>query len=102
VRNYGWWATNIDPAPQQGPQIRSVRDAQLAKVTCMEYRNFDMDYMDVERVKPFLRELAEFEKKGELPQLILLKIPNDHTSGASAGKPSASRRWPTTTWLSAP
>lgn len=89
VRNYGWWAVNIDPAPKEGRQIKSVHDAQLAKVTCMEYRNFDMDYPDVERIKPFLREVAEFDKKGEFPQLVLLKIPNDHTSGAAAGKPSA-------------
>jgi hypothetical protein len=40
-------------------------------------------------VKPFLRELAEFERKGDFPQLVLLKIPNDHTSGTSAGKVSA-------------
>jgi len=86
VRNYGWWVDNITPAPKEGAQIKAVRDRALAAVTCMEYRNFDLDYPDVERVKPFLKELAEFERTGEFPQLVFLKIPNDHTSGAEAGK----------------
>ena len=86
MRNYGWWATNITPAPASGRQIQAVRDPVLAKVTCMDYRNFDLDYTDLERVKVFIRELSEFEAKGEFPQIVFLKIPNDHTSGAAAGK----------------
>ena len=77
------------PGAGRGPQIAAVRDPVLAKVTCMEYRGFDLDYPDVERVKPFLKELAQAERNGKLAQLILLKIPNDHTSGAAAGKVSA-------------
>ncbi len=34
----------------------------------------------------FLEELAGFEKAGEMPQLVILKLPNDHTSGTSPGK----------------
>jgi hypothetical protein len=89
IRNYGWWGANITPAPAEGPQIAAVRDPVLAKVTCMEYRGFDLDYPDVERVKPFLKELAQAERNGKLAQLVLLKIPNDHTSGTAAGKVSA-------------
>jgi hypothetical protein len=89
MRNYGWWATNISPIPASGPQIQNVRDPLLAKVTCMEFRNFDLDYPDVERAKVFLRELAAFEKKGAFPQLVFLKLPNDHTSGTAPGKVSA-------------
>jgi YVTN family beta-propeller protein len=89
IRNYGWWATNITPPPAEGPQIRAVRDPILAKSTCMEYRNFDMDYPDLERVKPFLKELADSENTGNFPRLVFLKIPNDHTSGTAVGKISA-------------
>ena len=36
----------------------------------------------------FLQELARFEKEGEMPRLIILRLPNDHTSGTRVGKPT--------------
>ncbi len=50
------------------------------------YRSFDMDYPDVKRGDRFLQELAGFEKAGEMPRLVILRLPNDHTSGTSPGK----------------
>jgi DNA-binding beta-propeller fold protein YncE len=50
------------------------------------YRSFDMDYQDNKRVDRFLAELAQFEKAGEMPRLVILRLPNDHTSGTSPGK----------------
>jgi hypothetical protein len=52
----------------------------------MNYRGFDLNYPDVERAKEFLREWKEFDEKGSAPQLSLLRVGNDHTSGLSAGK----------------
>ena len=40
---------------------------------------------DQYRADFILNELAEFEKKGEFPQLVIICLPNDHTSGTSAG-----------------
>ena len=34
------------------------------------------------------RELAEFEARGEFPQLTIICLPNDHTSGTSPGCPT--------------
>ena len=34
-------------------------------MTNLRYRDFDLDYPDVERVKVFLADLAEFEKSGD-------------------------------------
>jgi len=86
MRNYGFWATNA-PKPAEGqPQIARVRDPILAKVTNMNFRAFDLDYLDVDRAKVFLRDLQEFEKSGSMPKLLLLRIGNDHTSGTAAGK----------------
>jgi hypothetical protein len=34
----------------------------------------------------FLAELAEFEKTGTMPQLLILRMGNDHTSGTTPGK----------------
>ncbi len=86
VRNYGYWVENIQPAPPSGEQIRRVRDPVLRPVTNFQFRGFDMDYPDVERAKVFLRDLADFEKRGDMPRLLLLRLGNDHTSGMSAGK----------------
>lgn len=85
-RNYGWWVTNITPAPASGRQIAAVRDPSLAQHTNMDFRGFDMDYPDVERVKVFLRDLAEFERRGEMPRFMTVRLGNDHTSGVSPGK----------------
>ena len=82
------------------PQLRRVHrerpDAQpipaTAKVKALEghfdpmFRGFDMDYPDVKRTERFLEELAGFEKAGEMPQLSVVRLPNDHTSGTSPGK----------------
>ena len=50
------------------------------------YRSFDMDYPDVKRADRFLSELAGYEKTGEMPRLMIVKLPNDHTSGTTPGK----------------
>jgi DNA-binding beta-propeller fold protein YncE len=58
----------------------------LAKVTNPLYRGFDLNYADVDRTKVFLNELAEYEKTGNMPRLIVMRLGNDHTSGTAAGK----------------
>lgn len=85
VRNYGWWGKNLDK-PENGRQIAQVYDPQLAPHTAMNYRGFDLDYLDVDRVKVFLEDLKKFEANGNFPNFMTLKIGNDHTSGLSANK----------------
>jgi DNA-binding beta-propeller fold protein YncE len=53
-----------------------------------KFRSYDLDYPDQKRADRFLQELAEFEAKGKLPRLIILRLPNDHTSGTATGKPT--------------
>lgn len=52
------------------------------------YRPWDLNYPDQKRVDEWLREFREFEANGQLPQLTLMRLPNDHTEGALAGKPT--------------
>ena len=40
----------------------------------------------MDRAKVFLNELAEYEKSGNMPRLIVMRLGNDHTSGTAAGK----------------
>ena len=53
-----------------------------------KFRGYDLSYPDVKRTDRFLEELAEFEKAGEMPQLIILRLGNDHTAGTTPGRPT--------------
>lgn len=71
---------------------RSFKDPTKAKVKALEdhydpgYLSFELDYPDVKRAERFISELNRFEKEGDMPRLQIVRLPNDHTSGASAGK----------------
>jgi DNA-binding beta-propeller fold protein YncE len=73
---------------------RTPEDPGKARVKALEghfdpkFRGFDMDYPDVKRAERFIAEFKRFEDKGEMPQLIILRLPNDHTSGTRVGKPT--------------
>ena len=49
---------------------------------------WDMNVPDVIRAAKFVKELKEFEAADNLPQFIMLWLPNDHTSGTKAGSPT--------------
>ena len=83
-RSYGEFVANA-PTPSQ-PATTTVKALQ-GHFDPM-FRGFDMDYPDAKRADRFLEELAGFEKSGEMPRLVILKLPNDHTSGTSPGKPT--------------
>jgi YVTN family beta-propeller protein len=86
MRNYGYFASNRKSPAAGQTQVEGVRDAVLRTVTNMQYRAFDLDYPDVERAKVFLQDLAEFEKNGQMPRLIFMRLGNDHTQGSTPGK----------------
>jgi YVTN family beta-propeller protein len=86
VRNYGYFANNRKAPGPDGAQIDGVRDPALRPVTNMHYRAFDLDYTDVERARVFLADMQQFESSGTMPRFIIMRLPNDHTSGTTAGK----------------
>jgi len=49
------------------------------------YQNYDMRYPDVERVAEWKREFDQFEANGSLPQLEVVRLSSDHTSGTTSG-----------------
>ncbi len=52
------------------------------------FRSFDLDYSDLKRAERFIAELKRFETEGEMPRLQVVRLPNDHTAGTAAGKPT--------------
>lgn len=49
---------------------------------------WDMSVPDQFRADFIIRELAEFERRGEYPNLVIICLPQDHTSGTSPGCPT--------------
>jgi DNA-binding beta-propeller fold protein YncE len=56
--------------------------------TPKDYVGWNMSVPDQYRADYFLKELKQFEAAGELPNLTLICLPNDHTSGTSPGHPT--------------
>jgi YVTN family beta-propeller protein len=86
-RNYGEFvapegATGTAPAGYRGLK------PFLMTNTSREFPGYNLDIQDQRRADVYLKELAGFEAKGEMPQLQIIRLPNDHTSGASANKPT--------------
>ena len=81
-RSYGEFvnvpANRLEPATTRVPALQGHIDEG--------YRGFDLDYPDVKRAARFLAELQRFEAAGDMPRLQILRLPNDHTHGASRGK----------------
>jgi DNA-binding beta-propeller fold protein YncE len=83
-RSYGEWV-------QDG---KTPKDPGRAKVKALEahfdpwFRGFDLDYSDQLRADRFIAELARFEKEGDMPGLVIMRLPNDHTSGTRPRKPT--------------
>ena len=69
-------------------------DPGRARVKALEghfdplYRGFDLDYSDQPRADRFIAELHRFEREGTMPRLLVVHLPNDHTSGTAVGKPT--------------
>jgi YVTN family beta-propeller protein len=118
LRNYGEFAKTVGAslAAPVGGEVKDTKTAKLpswtdvftdfkdrtgkfkfdvkANIHTLEpythpgYPSFVMSIPDVYRARVFIDELQQFEKKGQLPNLIYLFLPTDHTSGTNPGLPT--------------
>jgi YVTN family beta-propeller protein len=51
---------------------------------------FDLRVPDVYRAGQFIQDLKQFERSGHFPDLVILWLPCDHTSGTAVGAPTPS------------
>jgi hypothetical protein len=63
-------------------------NAALRPLLHPNFIGFPLAVSDQWRADQFLAEFDTFETKGELPELIMMLLPCDHTSGTSAGMPT--------------
>ena len=81
LRDYGEFVT--DPANPGGPYTTHM--AGLIGKIDPRSPGFDLHISDEVRIDEWQREFAEFEKHGDLPSLVILRLPNDHTFGTYPG-----------------
>jgi YVTN family beta-propeller protein len=70
-------------AIQCQPDIESLRPFMETNTA-----SWDLDVPDVFRAAQFIKALKQFETADNLPNLVILWLPNDHTSGTKAGSPT--------------
>jgi hypothetical protein len=86
-QNVGSPSSGPSPWPWPVPLFKDVKPAKAALRGHYDpqFPDFNTDYPDQLRADEFLREFDEFVKgkgtKKELPQFILLYLPDDHTGG---------------------
>ncbi|MEI2723718.1 MAG: bifunctional YncE family protein/alkaline phosphatase family protein [Verrucomicrobiota bacterium] len=68
---------------QHDMQIETLR-----RYSCAQSPGWNMRIPDRIRADVFLNEFSEYEKKGEWPNLVIIYLPNDHTSGTRVGSPT--------------
>ena len=80
-RSYGEWIRNAGPEGNG-----KTNDKALKGHFNPYYPGFNLDISDFDRIKVFQSEFATFVDKGTMPQLTIIRLPNDHTHGATKGK----------------
>jgi YVTN family beta-propeller protein len=61
--------------------------AELRPYVDTNYLGFDLTVPDVFRASEFIRDFKEQERKGILPNLMIVWLPDDHTTGTRYGAP---------------
>ncbi|HEV2356906.1 MAG TPA: bifunctional YncE family protein/alkaline phosphatase family protein [bacterium] len=62
--------------------------AALERHVAPTYHGWDLHVPDQTRIDEWLAEFRGFERGGALPQLTIMRLPNDHTAGTRRGYPT--------------
>ncbi|HTC30236.1 MAG TPA: hypothetical protein VK702_05870 [Candidatus Acidoferrum sp.] len=81
LRDYGEFVT--DPSAPGG--LYTTHMAGLIGKIDGRFPGFDLKINDEARVDEWQREFEQFVRDGNLPALIIVRLPNDHTSGTYPG-----------------
>ncbi|HXQ82346.1 MAG TPA: alkaline phosphatase family protein [Opitutaceae bacterium] len=81
-RSYGEFTVN--PEKRGQPVVSNLR--ALQGHVDPSYRGWDIRFHDRDRASEFIAELHRFEASGDMPRLQIVRLPQDHTSGAKRGE----------------
>ncbi len=83
VRSYGEFADGNAAAGQMRATVPGL-EGRVAPY----FASWDLHIPDAKRIDAWLDEFHRYEADGTLPALSIVRLPNDHTSGVSAGYPT--------------
>lgn len=87
-RNYGEFVVG-DTAGDDDDDRHYIGDKPfLRSHTNERYPGWDLGQTDQSRMDVWLQEFDTFVRRGEMPTLEVVRLPNDHTAGARAGAPT--------------
>ncbi len=88
-RNYGEFVDPLD-FDKEGTKapVYEANKPNLVERTNRKFPGYSLQVKDQVRADVWIDELKEFEREGRMPQLEIMRLPNDHTSGASGGWPT--------------
>jgi DNA-binding beta-propeller fold protein YncE len=84
LRNYGEFIYKNAPEDPSFP-ITSRPTRSLTENTDYRFAGFTFAVSDLTREAEWRREFGAFERSGKLPQLEIVRFPNDHTQGTKPG-----------------
>jgi YVTN family beta-propeller protein len=88
LRNYGEFVANGDDLREiTGKKFVGLRRG-LRETTAPDYPPFNMEITDQTRADAWLAEFRQYAERSSLPALEIVRLPNDHTRGAAADKPT--------------
>jgi YVTN family beta-propeller protein len=88
-RNYGEFVVPSDVDPDDVlPAGYRGNKPYLAAHTNPRYAGYDLSIPDQRRADEWIREHEEFARRGVMPALEIVRLPNNHTAGARAGSPT--------------
>jgi len=87
VRSYGEFVVHSSRSPS-GDVVAVESVPGLRGAVAPSYAGWDLDITDGKRVDNWLTEFHQYEANGNLPQLSIIRLPNDHTAGTRTGSPT--------------
>jgi DNA-binding beta-propeller fold protein YncE len=87
VRSYGEFVQHQSRTPS-GDVVEIESVPGLKGAIAPNFSGWDLDITDSKRVDTWLQEFRQYEANGNLPQLSIIRLPNDHTAGTRPGAPT--------------
>ena len=88
-RNFGEFVIPVEVNPNDPmPAGYKGNKPFLRAHTSSAFPSYDLKIRDQVRADAWLAEFNEWVRRGSMPRLQIVRLPNDHTSGARAGAPT--------------
>jgi DNA-binding beta-propeller fold protein YncE len=87
-RNYGEYVNEPEDSARVKEAAYLPTKLSLAAHTNRAYPGWSLEIPDQVRIEVWLKEFQDFVRAGKMPALEFVRLPNDHTAGASGGSPT--------------